>query len=93
MANAFFHADSIHTRYWRKRINLPKSPTKVAPENIRLLEKNMVKLFHDKEGRGKNCKVDCYKRGKLDYFFAYPEDYPQNRMVWKQRELKRQPEP
>lgn len=91
-ANAFFHADSIHTRYWRKRINLPKSPAKVAPENIRQLEKSLVKFFHDKEGRGSNCKVDCYKRGKLDYFFAYPEDYPQNRMVWKQRELRRQAE-
>lgn len=91
-ANAFFHADSIHTRYWRKRINLPKSPAKVAPENIQLLEKNLVKFFHDKEGRGNNCKVDCYKRGNLDYFFAYPEDYPQNRMVWKQRELRRQAE-
>ncbi len=92
VANAFFHADSIHTRYWRKRINLPQSPAKVALENIQLLEKNLVKFFHDKEGRGKNCKVDCYKRGKLDYFFAYPEDYPQSRIVWKQRELKRQPE-
>ena len=91
-ANAFFHADSIHSRYWRKRINLPKSPARVAPEDIQLLEKNLVKFFHDKEGRGANCKVDCYKRGKLDYFFAYPEDYPQNRMVWKQRELRRQPE-
>ena len=92
VANAFFHADSIHTRYWRKRINLPQSPAKVAPENIQQLEKNLVKFFHDKEGRGKNCKVDCYKRGKLDYFFAYPEDYPQSRIVWKQRELQRQPE-
>jgi hypothetical protein len=92
VANAFFHADTIHTKFWRKRINLPKSPAHVAPENIGQLEKNLVKFFHDKEGRGKNCKVDCYKRGTLDYFFAYPEDYPQNRMVWKQRELRRQPE-
>lgn len=92
VANAFFHADSIHTKYWRKRINLPQAPARVAPENIEQLEKNLVKFFHDKEGRGKNCKVDCYKRGKLDYFFAYPEDYPQSRIVWKQRELKRQPE-
>lgn len=92
VANAFFHADSIKPRFWRKRINLPIAPARVAPENITLLEKNLVKFFHDKEGRGKNCKVDCYKRGRLDYFFAYPEDYPQNRMVWKQRELKRQPE-
>lgn len=92
VANAFFHADSIHTRYWRKRINLPRAPAKVEPENIQQLERNLVKFFHDKEGRGKNCKVDCYKRGKLDYFFAYPEDYPQNRIVWKQQELKRQPE-
>lgn len=92
VANAFFHADSIHTRYWRKRINLPQAPAKVAVENIALLEKNLVRFFHDREGRGRNCKVDCYKRGRLDYFFAYPEDYPQSRIVWQQRQLKRQPE-
>jgi len=91
-ATAFFHADSINTRYWRKRINLPRSPARVDPESIALLEANLVHFFHDKEGRGSNCKVDCYKRGRLDYFFAYPEDYPQNRMVWTHRELKRQPE-
>ena len=89
-ANAFFHADSIHTRSWRKRINLPRTAAKVDPDSIQLLEKNLVHFFHDREGRGKNCKVDCYKRGKLDYFFAYPEDYPQTRIVWELRDLKRQ---
>lgn len=89
-ANAFFHADSIRSRFWRKRINLPKTPAKVDPTSIDLLEKSLVHFFHDREGRGKNCKVDCYKRGKLDYFFAYPEDYPQTRIVWKERHLKRE---
>jgi len=90
VANDFFHADSIRTRLWRKRLNLPKSTAKVEPENIKALEKNLVHFFHDKEGRGKNCKVDCYKRGKLDYFFAYPEDYPRTQIIWHNKNLKRQ---
>jgi hypothetical protein len=89
-ANAFFHADSIRLRFWRKRINLPKSPARVDSESVQALEKNLVNFFHDREGRGKNCKVDCYKRGALDYFFAYPEDYPQARMVWHKQSLQRQ---
>lgn len=75
-ANAFFHADSIHTRSWRKRINLPRMAAKVDPDSIQLLERISCISFMTAKGAEKNCKVDCYKRGKLDYFFAYPEDYP-----------------
>ena len=34
------------------------------------------------QGRGENCKVDCYRRNDLDYFFAYPEDYAQAAIEW-----------
>jgi hypothetical protein len=43
------------------------------------------------QGRGKNCKVDCYKRNDLDYFFAYPEDYAQASIEWVGQEFKRRP--
>ena len=39
VANAFFHADSIKPRFWRKWINLPMAPARVAPEDIGQLEK------------------------------------------------------
>ena len=38
--------------------------------------------FHHTEGRGKNCVVEPYRRGELDYFFAYPEDYSQQGPEW-----------
>jgi hypothetical protein len=41
----------------------------------------LINYFHE-EGRGNNCKVDCYKRGKLNYFFAYPEDYAEASIEW-----------
>jgi hypothetical protein len=42
-------------------------------------------------GRGENCKVDCYHRNELDYFFAYPEDYAQARVEWVGKEFQRRP--
>ena len=38
--------------------------------------------FHRTEGRGKNCVVETFRRGELDYFFAYPEDYSQQSIEW-----------
>ena len=38
--------------------------------------------FHHTEGRGKNCVVEPFRRGELDYFFAYPEDYSQQSIEW-----------
>lgn len=88
VATAFFHADTISTRYWRKRKGFPASPAKVDdPKSIAALEKNLVRFFTDKEGRGKRCKVDVFRRGDLEYFFAYPEDHPRMPLVWKGQTL------
>ena len=38
--------------------------------------------FHRSEGRGKHCLVESCRRGDLDYFFAYPEDYSQQQIEW-----------
>jgi hypothetical protein len=43
------------------------------------------------QGRGENCKVDCYNRNDLDYFFAYPEDYAQASVERVGKEFKRRP--
>ena len=45
--------------------------------------------FFNKEGRGKNCTVEPYRRGKLDYFFAFPEDYAHASIDWEGATLKR----
>jgi hypothetical protein len=70
-ALAFYHADTVPFSYWRKRKNVPRKSAAVDALSIRLLEQNLSNYFHKMQGRGENCKVECYKRNDLDYFFAY----------------------
>ena len=79
-ATRFYHADSLP--YWRKRKNLPQKPAAVDDASIKQLAKLISNYFHHTEGRGKNCVVEPYRRGELDYFFAYPEDYSQQSIEW-----------
>ena len=90
-ALAFHNADSVPVSYWRKRKNLPRKAANVDKATIHKLEQGISGYFHIMQGRGQNCKVDCYKRGTLDYFFAYPEDYAQANVEWEGKELKRLP--
>ena len=80
-ASRFYHADSLSS-HWRKRKNLPHKVAAVDPVSITRLEEAIGGYFHYKEGRGKNCAVEPYRRGKLDYFFAFPEDYSQQEPEW-----------
>ncbi len=38
--------------------------------------------FTARRDGAKNCVVEAFRRGELDYFFAYPEDYSQQSMEW-----------
>ena len=81
----YFHrADSVPHSYWRRRKNVPRNPANYDQSSpaVRLLEKNVSGYFHTMQGRGQNCKVECYRRGGLDYFFAYPEDYARASVEW-----------
>jgi hypothetical protein len=89
----FHHADLVPASYWRKRKNLPRKPAGLDPASIRQLEQNVSHYFHTMQGRGQNCKVDCYRRNDRDYFFAYPEDYAQASIEWEGKEFKRRPHP
>jgi hypothetical protein len=90
-ALAFHHADAVPFSYWRKRKNVPRKPASVDASSIRQLEQNLSDYFHKMQGRGENCKVDCYKRNDLNYFFAYPEDYAQASVEWVGKEFQRRP--
>jgi len=89
-ATAFNHADSIPQSYWCKCKILTKKPAKVDPSTLKIFENQLSNYFHTTQGRGKNCKIDCYLRNGLDYFFAYPEDYAQSNIEWHEKELTRQ---
>ena len=88
---AFRHADAVAPRFWRKRKNLPHKSASVDPASIENLQGAIGNYFHSTQGRGQHCKVECYKRDRLDYFFAYPADYAQAEVVWMKDALQRRP--
>lgn len=88
-ATYFCHADSLP--YWRKRKGFPHQPARVHEDGRQALATSICHYFHRTEGRGKNCVVETFRRGDLDYFFAYPEDYSQQSMEWVKGEFARRP--
>lgn len=88
-ATRFYHADTLP--YWRKRKNLSHLPAAVDEASIQQLAELIRNYFHHTEGRGKNCVVEPFRRGELDYFFAYPEDYSQQTIEWVNGEFDRRP--
>jgi hypothetical protein len=85
----FFHADRLP--YWRKRKNLPRLRAAVDDASLHELSGLIRNYFHHTEGRGKNCVVEPFRRGDLDYFFTYPEDYSQQSIEWVNGEFDRRP--
>ena len=88
-ATRFYHADTIP--YWRKRKNMGHRAAAVDDASIQQLADQIRTYFHRTEGRGNNCVVEPFRRGELDYFFAYPEDYSQQTIEWVNGEFDRRP--
>jgi len=88
-ATRFCHADTLP--YWRKRKNLPHQAAAVDQASIDALASRIRTYFHHTEGRGNNCVVEPFRRGELDYFFAYPEDYSQQSIEWVEGAFGRRP--
>ncbi len=88
-ASAFCRADNINPSQWNECRTVIRSAARVDDPSIRNLEKVLSNHFFNKEGRGKNCTVEPYRRGKLDYFFAYPEDYVHASIEWEGSTFKR----
>ena len=88
-ATLFYHADTLS--YWRKRKNLPHQPVALDQDSRRELADLIRNYFHQTEGRGKNCVVELLRRGEMDYFFAYPEDYSLQSIEWVDGEFGRRP--
>jgi hypothetical protein len=88
-ATRFYHADTLS--YWRKRKNLSNRPAAVDEASIQELAALIRNYFHHTEGRGRNCVVEPFRRGELDYFFAYPEDYSKQSIEWVNGQFGRRP--
>lgn len=62
------------TGSWRKRRNLP-ALERADFSNRKSQFADAIGSYFKSEGRGRACIVDYANRGRLHYFFAYPEDY------------------
>jgi len=81
-ATLFLHSDNISDSLWKKRSDLPHLPPHVEKEDTEQLAQAISHYFHTKEGRGRNCKVEVFRRHDKEYFFAYPEDFAQSGVEW-----------
>ena len=79
-ATRFYQAEVLP--FWRKRNHLPRVPAAVDEASLQALAAGISTYFHHAEGRGTRCVVEPVRRGALDYFFAYPEDYSQHSIEW-----------
>jgi hypothetical protein len=89
-AALFLHADNVSPSYWKKRNDLPSVPANVETDDVEALARSISEYFSTREGRGKNCKVESYRRNQKYYFFAYPEDFAQSAIEWVGGSLKNQ---
>lgn len=69
-------------RYWKRRLPVKALPGADLNGAVKPLETAISMYFTEQEGRGKACQVDYLKRGFLQYFFAYPEDFPASPLAW-----------
>jgi len=81
-ASMFLHADNISPSFWKKCVGIPPAPPCVENADINELAQAISHFFHTKEGKGRNCKVDVYRRYNREYFFAYPEGFAQSTVEW-----------
>lgn len=81
-ATLFLQADNISESLWKKRNGLPHLPPHVGAEDTQRLARAISHYFHTKDGRGRNCKVEVFRRYGKEYFFAYPEDFAQSGLEW-----------
>lgn len=89
-ATMFLHSDNVADSLWKKRNDLPHVKPRVDKADTDRLAQAISGYFFPKEGRGRNCKVEVYRRHKKEYFFAYPEDFAQSGNEWVRNLLSRQ---
>lgn len=66
----------MSSRYWRKRPSLPKREPLTSTEAVQSLQAALRDYYVAREGRGRHCHVDVYKRRDAIYYYAFLEDYP-----------------
>jgi hypothetical protein len=83
VARKFHYADNLS--WWRKRHRLPPAVAATDGESQHRLAADISHYYVAREGRGHACELDHYKRGEALYWFAYPEDYAETRLLYDEK--------
>ncbi len=64
---------------WSNRlIRMPKVEPSVSPETISLLESDIESICSNYKEKGTVCSVECYEKDGIFYYYAWPDDYPED---------------
>jgi hypothetical protein len=81
-ATSNLYAENIPDASWKKRNDLPHLPPHVEPEDTDRLADVLSHYFREREGRGRHCRVDVYRKGNKENFFAHISDFGQADPEW-----------
>ncbi len=71
VANLFEQTEYLSARSWRTRSGLPKREPRTDPEALTNLSAALREYYVSREGRGRSCHVEPYKRGNEIYYYVY----------------------
>jgi len=81
-ATSNLYAENIPDSSWKKRNDLPRLPPHVKQEDTEQLEDALSHYFTKKEGRGRHCQVNVFRKGNQERFFANLSDFGQADPEW-----------
>ncbi|OFV80882.1 MAG: hypothetical protein A2W26_13805 [Acidobacteria bacterium RBG_16_64_8] len=85
----FRGADTLNSRYWRRRRGIPEAHPDTSRAALSLLSTSITSYLLQKEGRGHHCHVEWVRRSTGFLFIAYPEDYGQTMLEYDEDKLVR----
>ncbi len=79
-AGWLYHADTLP--WWRKRKGFPHMPSAKDDTSVQVLSDLLRAYFLEKQGRARHVLIEQVRRGDLDYYFCYLEDYSRQSPEW-----------
>jgi hypothetical protein len=70
-SNVFWRVDKISAaNQWISRLGMPGRPGEVDESVVAELENQLIQYFSKKEARGRRCKIEAFRRGNEEIFYA-----------------------
>jgi hypothetical protein len=79
-ASRLYHADTLP--WWRKRKGFPRIPSAKDEASVQALGDHLRPYFLERQSRGRYVLIEQVRRGELDYYFCYLEDYSRQSAEW-----------